>query len=131
MQKMDNPINDEAGAEPEIIQAEVVEVEPGTPWEWREVRRRAARGRARWRLPAVLFVATCLSTLLVGTQIGDRQADWLAAWLAGLRYAVPRDDDSAVPRDGPFPSGPPLRRLCQPALLHPHARSRRSAPSAR
>ena len=72
MQKMDNPINDEAGPEPEIIQAEVVEVEPGTPWAWQEVR--PPRPRRRWRLPVMLFVATCLSTLWVGTQIGDEPA---------------------------------------------------------
>ncbi len=87
MQKMDNPINDEPGPEPEIIQAEVVEVEPGTPWEWQEVRR--PRPQRRWRLPLLLFVVTCLSTLWVGTQIWDQQMDWLAGLAAGLRYAVP------------------------------------------
>ncbi len=90
MQQMDNPINDETGAEPEIIQAEVVqEVEPGTPWAWQEFRPPRPRPRHGRRLPAMLFVSTCLSTLWIGTQIGDKPRDWMAAWFAGLRYAVP------------------------------------------
>ena len=89
MQQMDNPINDQAGTEPEIIQAEVVEDELGTSRPWQQARPpRLPRPQRRLGLPLALFAATCLSTLLVGTQIGDR-ADWLTNWLAGLRYAVP------------------------------------------
>jgi membrane-associated protease RseP (regulator of RpoE activity) len=78
MQKMDNPIYEEAGSEPDIIRAEVVEIMPGAPWEWQEVR--PVRPRRNWRLPLLLFVATCLSTLYVGSQAGLSR---------GLQYAVP------------------------------------------
>lgn len=78
MQKMDNPSYEEAGSEPEIIRAEVVEVTPAAPWEWQEVR--PVPPQRRWRLPLLLFVATCLSTLYVGSAAG---------LLHGLQYAVP------------------------------------------
>jgi membrane-associated protease RseP (regulator of RpoE activity) len=89
MQKMDNSTSDRPGQEPEpeIVQAELVEASPGAPWEWVEVR--PARPRRRWRLHLLLFVATCLSTLMVGTWIGDEGRGQLAALLAGLRYSVP------------------------------------------
>jgi membrane-associated protease RseP (regulator of RpoE activity) len=85
---MDSPINDENGTEPEIIQAEVVEVLPGAPWEWQAVR--VVRPRRRWRLPVLLFVATCMTTLLAGTQEAKGDANgWLAALAAGLCYSIP------------------------------------------
>jgi len=65
----------------------LVEMSPGAPWEWREVR--AVRPRRRWRLPVLLFVATCLSTLLVGMAMGDEGRGYYAAFVAGLYYAVP------------------------------------------
>ena len=85
MQKMDNPISDQPWGEPEIIQAEVVEVTPGAPWEWREVR--PVRPRRRWWLPLLLFVATCLSTLFVGTSMVKEEG--FQGILMGLCYAVP------------------------------------------
>jgi membrane-associated protease RseP (regulator of RpoE activity) len=87
MQGMDNSINDDGGEEPESVRAELVEVSPGAPWEWAEVR--PVRPRRRWRLPLLLFAATCLSTLLVGMEIGDEGLGWVAALVAGLRYSVP------------------------------------------
>ena len=69
MQQMDNSMNHDEDYDPEIIQAEIVEeMEPGAPWEWREVRPVRPRQR-RVRLPVLLFVATCLSTLLVGVHV--------------------------------------------------------------
>lgn len=88
MQKMENTTNDDAGIEPEIIRAEVVEVLPGAPWEWQEVRVVRPRRRRR-RLPIVLFVATCLSTLYVGggsVALAEGSLEWLGF---ALRYAVP------------------------------------------
>ena len=80
-------MTDDAGSEPEIIQAELVEMSPGAPWEWQEVRFVQPRRRRRL-LPVLLFIATCLSTLLVG--MGDpEEAGWLAALAHGLHYAVP------------------------------------------
>jgi membrane-associated protease RseP (regulator of RpoE activity) len=87
MQKMENTTNDKGGIEPEIIRAEVVEMSAGAPWEWREVRVVRPR-RRRWRLPLMLFVATCLSTLLVGIWNAE-EANWWTALVMGLRYSVP------------------------------------------
>lgn len=86
MQRMNNSDDEQFESEPEVIQAEVVEMSPVTPWEWRPVR--AVRPRRRWRLPLLLFVATCLSTLLVGTEIAD-DGPWLARLAEALRYCVP------------------------------------------
>jgi membrane-associated protease RseP (regulator of RpoE activity) len=88
MQKMDNTADDNMECEPEVIQAELVEVSPGAPWEWREVRVVQPR-RRRWRLPLLLFVATCLSTILAGASEQAMAYGWLATMLSGLRYAVP------------------------------------------
>ncbi len=87
MQKMDDSKYNEMDGEPEIIQAEIVDMEPVGPGQWREVR--PVRPQRRWRLPAMLFVATCLSTLLAGTQFGGDGSGLFAAFVAGLRYAVP------------------------------------------
>ena len=75
--------------DPTIIRAEIVdEMQPGTPWEWREVR--PVRPRRRMRLPLLLFIATCLSTLLAGIEFqADDRLGWAASFLVGLRYAVP------------------------------------------
>jgi len=84
MQKMENPADDNLDSDQDIIRAEVVEVMPGAPWQWQEVR--PVRPRRRWRPPLLLFVATCLSTWLAGI---DLQDGWRAGLLHGLRYAVP------------------------------------------
>ena len=47
------------------------------------------RPQRRWRLPLLLFVATCLSTLLAGALDQGAGEGWLAGVLSGLRYAVP------------------------------------------
>jgi membrane-associated protease RseP (regulator of RpoE activity) len=74
--------------EPEIVPAEVVmEAAPGTPWEWQEVR--PVRPRRRWRLPLLLFVATCLSTVYAGGWDEWGTGDLTTALWTGLRYAVP------------------------------------------
>jgi membrane-associated protease RseP (regulator of RpoE activity) len=89
MQEMDNSLNHGEDYDPDIIRAEIVdEMEPGAPWEWREVR--PVPRQRRVLLPALLFIATCLSTLLAG--MGDSttwRTGWLAAFLDGLRYAGP------------------------------------------
>lgn len=86
MQRMDNAMNHGEDNNEEIIRAEIVdEMEPGAPWEWREVR--PVRRERRWRLPIMLFVATCLSTLLAG--MGDPGLGWLHSLTTGLWYAIP------------------------------------------
>lgn len=85
MQEMDESLHNEMDTEPEIIQAEIVDMEPVGPGQWREVR--PVRPQRRWRLPAMLFVATCLSTLLAGRQFGG--GGGFDSFVAALRYAVP------------------------------------------
>jgi membrane-associated protease RseP (regulator of RpoE activity) len=89
MQEMDNSLNHGEDYDPEIIRAEIVdEMEPGAPWEWREVQ--PVRRQRRVRLPILLFIATCLTTLLAGTLYwADWEFGWFPAFLDGLRYAVP------------------------------------------
>ncbi len=74
--------------EPEVVKAELVEIaEGGPPWEWREVRPVAQHRRVR--LPLLLFIATCLSTVYAGSMEYASSQNWLPAILLGLRYAVP------------------------------------------
>jgi membrane-associated protease RseP (regulator of RpoE activity) len=88
MRQMDDPRDDNLESEAIYVPAELVEeVSPATPWEWREVR--PVRPRRRWRLPLLLFVATCLSTLLAGVSEEALNQGWLSEILSGLRYAVP------------------------------------------
>lgn len=90
MQEMDNRMNQGEDNDEEIIRAELVddEMEPGAPWEWREVR--PVQRKRRWRLPILLFVATCLSTLYAGMENSAiLGTDWFTMFVDGLRYAVP------------------------------------------
>jgi membrane-associated protease RseP (regulator of RpoE activity) len=87
MQKMENATNNPWDHEPEIVQAELVEMAPKTPWQWQPVP--VVRPKRRWRLPLLLFVATCLSTLLAGMEQRTAGDGWLAGIFVGLRYAVP------------------------------------------
>jgi membrane-associated protease RseP (regulator of RpoE activity) len=85
-------VEEDAAGEPEIVVDEVV---PELRWErmpYRPIRRRRV-----W-LPAALFVATCLSTLLAGSRDVLLGFDWATQGLAaglghalvqGLLYAVP------------------------------------------
>ena len=86
---MDNSLNHGEDYDPEIIRAEIVEeMEPGAPWEWQEVR--PVRRQRRVRLPVLLFIATCLSTLLAGMgDATDSGAGWFDEFVLGLWYAVP------------------------------------------
>ena len=85
---MDDTTNDNSEPEPKYVQAELVEMSGEGPlWEWREVR--PVRPRRKWRLPAMLFAATCLSTLLAQVPETVLAHDWVAGVLLGLRYAVP------------------------------------------
>ena len=82
---------------------------------------RVVRPQRRWRLPLLLFVATCLSTLLAGAldQGAGRRLVGGHAFRPSLRRS--RNDDPYLSRDGPFYPGTPLRRLCELPLFHPHA----------
>ncbi len=88
MQKMNSSMNRDDDYSPDVVQAELVEeMAPGAPWEWREVRPVPPRRRRVW-LPALLFAATCLSTLVSG-MADPRAVGWLASFETGLWYAVP------------------------------------------
>lgn len=67
-----NGINEDSGPEPEVIVAELV---PGPPAQELPVARIVRR---RLRLPLLLFIATCLSTLLAGGGL-----------IEGWKYALP------------------------------------------
>ncbi len=69
---------------PGIVRAEVVEVAPSAPWQWREVR--AVQPRHRWGLAIGLFVATCLSTTFVAM---SDATSWWSMVASGLRYSIP------------------------------------------
>jgi membrane-associated protease RseP (regulator of RpoE activity) len=87
MLKMDQFTSNQTEAEPPLVQAEVVEMSAGAPWEWQEVR--PVRPRRRWRLPLLLFVATCFTTVFAGGAEVGLVEGWWAGLLMGLRYAVP------------------------------------------
>lgn len=84
---MDSKPDDNAEADPQYVHAELVEMSEGPSGVWQEVR--PVRPRRRWRLPALLFIATCLSTLLAGAREDLFLENWWAGILFGLRYAVP------------------------------------------
>ena len=104
--------------EPEIVPAEVVmEAAPGTPWEWQEVR--PVRLRRRWRLPLLLFIATCLSTVYAGGGgLWDVGEPFAALWL-GLHYAVPVMTILLCHEMGHFIQAWLLRCLCEFPLFIP------------
>ncbi len=81
--------NDDQEPEPEYVQAELVEMSPAAPWEWREVR--PVQPRRRWKLPLILFVATCLSTFVVAIpeNMSVAKDGLFTLLLAGLSYSVP------------------------------------------
>jgi membrane-associated protease RseP (regulator of RpoE activity) len=88
MQQMDDLINYDESDSREVIQAELVEeAAPGGPWQWPEIRPVRPRQRRVW-LPAVLFVATCLSTFATGMLMSDKPG-WAEFFLSGLQYAAP------------------------------------------
>jgi membrane-associated protease RseP (regulator of RpoE activity) len=87
MLKMDDLSSNQTEFQPQLVHSELVEQSAGAPWEWQEVR--PVRPRRKWRLPLLLFVATCLSTLWTGGVNADMGEGWWAGLLMGLRYALP------------------------------------------
>jgi membrane-associated protease RseP (regulator of RpoE activity) len=91
MPRMDNSPGQQSTSADDSIPTVHVEIVAAAPWEESAYRPAppAAVHHRRRRLPALLFAATCLSTLWVGTQLGGDGVGTLAAFMAGLRYAVP------------------------------------------
>jgi membrane-associated protease RseP (regulator of RpoE activity) len=77
---MDSAINHETGPGQDVIQAELVELGPPSPWAAQGFRPVQPR-RRRVVLPVVLFLATCLSTYYAGTALPGAHP--------GLKFAVP------------------------------------------
>jgi len=75
--------------EPRVFPAELVEIVPAAGWQFQEPPpQRLVRKRRVW-LPLVLFVATCISTLMAGMSDPDTHSSWTQRFLLGLEYAVP------------------------------------------
>ena len=132
MQQMDNPMNDHEDHNPDVIRAELVEeMEPGAPWEWREVRPVPPRRRRVWT-PLILFVATCLSTLVSGHDYGAVRSGLVRGVRAWPMVCRASDDHPGLSRDGPLHPGPSLRGSASfpyflPFPARPSARSARSS----
>jgi membrane-associated protease RseP (regulator of RpoE activity) len=81
-------MDDNASHDSEIVQAEVVvEMPTGVPGVYQEIRE--VNPKRRWKLPLVLFVATCLSTWFVGIPMAGKYDGPWGLILNGLRYAIP------------------------------------------
>ena len=75
--------------EPEVFPAELVEIVPASGWQFQEEPAPPAVRRRRIRIPLLLFIATCLSTLMAGTDDLYLRHAWTDAIIQGLKYAVP------------------------------------------
>ena len=75
--------------EPKVFPAELVEIVPASAWQFQEMPPPQPVRKRRLRLPVLLFIATCLSTLLAGTSEADMQLNWAQSLIQGLKYAVP------------------------------------------
>ncbi|MGD0384056.1 MAG: site-2 protease family protein, partial [Thermoguttaceae bacterium] len=82
-------IYDNREGEPEVFPAELVEIVPAAAWQFEEMPQPLPVRKRRVWLPLVLFVATCLSTLLVGILNAEPQDTWQLMIFHGLQYAVP------------------------------------------
>lgn len=75
--------------EPKVFPAELVEIVPAAGWQFEEPPPQCVVRKRRARLPLLLFLATCLSTLMIGTMDAGPQPSWMQAIIRGLQYSVP------------------------------------------
>ncbi|MGD0656382.1 MAG: site-2 protease family protein [Thermoguttaceae bacterium] len=75
--------------EPEVFPAELVEIVPAAAWQFEEMPQPLPVRKRRVLLPLVLFIATCLSTLLAGILSADEKSTLGEAFYHGLLYAGP------------------------------------------
>jgi membrane-associated protease RseP (regulator of RpoE activity) len=75
--------------EPEVFPAELVEIVPAAAWQFEEMPPVRQIPKRRVWLPLVLFIATCLSTLLAGILSADEKSTLGEAFYHGLLYAGP------------------------------------------
>jgi membrane-associated protease RseP (regulator of RpoE activity) len=82
-------MNENHEGEPAVFPAELVEIVPAAAWQFQEIPPVQPVRQRRIRLPLLLFIATCLSTLIVGVINAGPQESWIQAIIQGLKYAVP------------------------------------------
>jgi membrane-associated protease RseP (regulator of RpoE activity) len=75
--------------EPKIFPAELVEIVPAGAWQFEPPPPPRPLPKRRIRLPILLFIATCLTTLLAGIDNSSAQLTWMERISRGLMYAVP------------------------------------------
>jgi membrane-associated protease RseP (regulator of RpoE activity) len=75
--------------EPKTFPAELVEIVPASAWQLHEPPVPQPIRQRRLRLPLLLFIATCLTTLMVGIDESSFRVSWWQAIISGLKYAVP------------------------------------------
>jgi len=75
--------------EPQVFPAELVEIVPASAWQIDEMPPVRQLPKRRLKLPLLLFIATCLSTLMAGMSEPDMHLSWTQAFILGLEYAVP------------------------------------------
>jgi membrane-associated protease RseP (regulator of RpoE activity) len=75
--------------EPKVFPAELVEIVPAAGWQYHEPPPQPMVRQRRVWLPIVLFVITCLSTLMAGMSEPDGHISWMQSFILGLEYAVP------------------------------------------
>jgi membrane-associated protease RseP (regulator of RpoE activity) len=69
--------------------AELVEIVPASAWQFQEPPPQPPVRQRRQKLPLILFIATCLTTLLAGMQPIEAFPTLQKAFFHGLLYAVP------------------------------------------
>ena len=67
--------------EPEVFPAELVEIVPAAAWQFQQMPPQPQVRQRRIRLPLLLFIATCLSTLMAGIDECDMAQ---LSWMAGI-----------------------------------------------
>ena len=63
--------------EPKVFPAELVEIVPAAGWQFQEPPPQPVVRKRRVGLPLLLFIATCLSTLMAGMNESDAHSSWL------------------------------------------------------
>jgi membrane-associated protease RseP (regulator of RpoE activity) len=76
-------------SEPPLFPAELVEIVPAAAWQFREMPQTPPVRKRRILLPLLLFIATCLSTLMVAIPDVGPKSNWMRAIFHGLQYSVP------------------------------------------
>jgi membrane-associated protease RseP (regulator of RpoE activity) len=82
-------MNENHEIEPAFFPAELVEIVPASGWQFEQMPPVLPVRQRRIKVPIALFIATCLSTFMVGMIEAEPQDTWMQAIIQGLQYAVP------------------------------------------